>query len=176
MKKKVVLLFWGKGGNVERAARKVYKMFDPEIIDIFDVASFDISNLHKYKLLILGGATVGAETWMDVKDDNEWNVFFRSVEDMDLSGHYCAFFGLGDQVLYPDHFVDALGIFKKEMSLTNVKIIGEWPSDGYDFTDSDGYDGKMFFGLALDEDRQEEKTAERARRWTDQLKELTGIS
>ena len=42
------------------------------------------------------------------------------------------------------------------MKKTKAKIIGEWPIEGYRFTDSDGYDGKMFFGLALDEDRQPE--------------------
>ncbi|MEJ2593660.1 MAG: flavodoxin domain-containing protein [bacterium] len=173
--KKVVLLFWGTGGNVERAAKKVYKMFDPSLIDIYDVASFDTSTIRNYDLIILGGATVGAETWKDVTDDNEWNRFFRAVEHMDLSDKYCAFFGLGDQVLYPDHFVDALGIFKEEMAQTHVKIIGEWPIEGYRFTDSDGYDGKMFYGLALDEDRQEELTESRARKWTDQLKNIVGI-
>ena len=173
--KRVVLIFWGKGGNVERAARKVYKMFDPATADIFDVAGFDPSTIQNYDLIILGGATVGAGVWTDVKDDNEWNRFFRAVEKFDLSDKYCAFFGLGDQVLYPDHFVDALGIFKQEMVLTKVKIIGEWPTEGYRFTDSDGYDGKVFFGLALDEDRQEDLTESRARTWTDQLKKSAGF-
>ena len=173
--KKVVLIFWGKGGNVERAARKVFKMFDPKSADIFDVASFDTSTIQNYDLIILGGATVGAEIWTDVKDNNEWNRFFRAVENFDLSEKYCAFFGLGDQVLYPDHFVDALGIFKQEMEPTKANIIGEWPIEGYRFTDSDGYDGKMFFGLALDEDRQEDLTEPRAKTWTDQLKKSTGI-
>lgn len=173
--KKVVLIFWGKGGNVEQAARKIYKTFDPAVADIFDLASFDPTTVQNYDLIILGGATVGAEVWTDVKDDNEWNRFFRAVEKYDLSNNYCAFFGLGDQVLYPDHFVDALGVFKEEMKLTKARIIGEWPTEGYRFTDSDGYDGKMFFGLALDEDRQEELTATRAKTWTDQLKKIVGI-
>ena len=174
--KKVVLLFWGTGGNVERAARKIHKMFDPSIIDIHDVARFDTSKIGSYDLIILDGATVGAEVWTDVKEHNEWNRCFRAIEKEDLSGRYCAFFGLGDQVLYPDHFVDALGIFKQEMSQTKARIIGEWPTEGYRFTDSDGYDGKMFFGLALDEDRQEELTESRARKWTDQLKKTVGIN
>ena len=71
--------------------------------------------------------------------------------------------------------VDALGVFKEEMGKTNANIIGEWPIEGYRFTDSDGYDGKMFFGLALDEDRQEELTVERAAKWVADLKAATGI-
>lgn len=168
--KKVLLLFWGKGGNVERAAEKVNAMFSPGEIDMFDLVSFDVSTINDYHLIILGGSTIGAEIWTDVKDDNEWSRFFRAVEKHDLTGKYAAFFGLGDQVLYPDHYVDALGIFKEEMKKTKVKHIGKWPTEGYRFTDSDGYDGNMFFGLALDEDRQKELTQERAKKWTDQLR------
>ena len=173
--KRVVLLFWGKGGNVERAAEKVYAMFDANQIDMIDVAGFDVSTITDYDLVILGGSTVGAEIWTDVKDDNEWSRFFAAVEKIDLSGKHAAFFGLGDQVLYPDHYVDALGVFKEEMRKTNAKIIGEWPIEGYRFTDSDGYDGKMFFGLALDEDRQKDLTEERARKWTNILKKEVGL-
>jgi len=173
--KKVILLFWGKGGNVERAAEKVYSMFNNDQIDMIDVAGFDVAALTNYDLIILGGSTIGAEVWIDVKDDNEWSRFFSAIENMDLSGKYAAFFGLGDQVLYPDHYVDALKVFKEEMERTKATIIGEWPIEGYQFTDSDGYDGKMFFGLALDEDRQPELTEERARKWTNQLKQEVGL-
>ena len=173
--KKTLLLFWGKGGNVERAARKVHSLFNAAEIDIYDLASYDISTIQDYDLIILGASTIGAEVWMDVKDDNEWSRFFRAVEKLDLSGKYVAFFGLGDQVLYPDHFVDALGIFKMEMKDSNAQLIGEWPIEGYQFTDSDGYDGKMFFGLALDEDRQADLTLERAEKWIAQLKEEAGF-
>ena len=65
--KKIVLLFWGKKGNVERAARKVYAKFDPAIIDIFDVVSFDVSKVKDYQLLILCGSTIGAENWVEAK-------------------------------------------------------------------------------------------------------------
>lgn len=173
--KKVILLFWGKGGNVERAAEKVYAMFDEDQIDIIDVESFDVATLTNYDLIILGGSTIGAEIWTDVKDDNEWSRFFLAIENIDLSGKFTAFFGLGDQVLYPDHYVDALGVFKEEMERTNATIIGEWPIEGYQFTDSDGYNGKMFFGLALDEDRQPELTEKRAKKWTDQIKKEAGL-
>lgn len=173
--KKVVLLFWGKKGNVERAADKINAMFPSEQIDMFDVVSFDVSTITDYHLIILGGSTIGAEIWTDVKDDNEWSRFFAAVSKYDLSGKYLAFYGLGDQVLYPDHYVDALGIFKQEMINAKVHHIGEWSIEGYRFTDSDGYDGKVFFGLALDEDRQAELTKERVKQWTDQLKKEAGL-
>ncbi len=161
---------------MERAAQKVYAMFDPEITDIFDVASFDVSTIENYDLIILGGSTVGAERWLDTKADNDWNRFFRKLESHDLNSKNVACFGLGDQVLYPDHFVDGLGVFKEEIEKAKGKLIGQWPvTDDYTFTDSDGMEDGMFFGLALDLDNQDELTDERVKKWTDQLKAETGL-
>ncbi|HEY9113669.1 MAG TPA: flavodoxin domain-containing protein [Bacteroidales bacterium] len=173
--KKIVLLFWGKKGNVERAARKVYAKFDPAIIDIFDVVSFDVSKIKDYQLLILCGSTIGAENWQDVKDDNEWNRFFVKIRKYDLSKTKVASIGLGDQVLYPGHFVDGLAVFKEEMERVGAKMIGYWPTKGYDFTDSDGMEDDMFYGLALDLDRQDELTDERIDKWTKQVKAEAGL-
>lgn len=173
--KKVLLLFWGKGGNVERAARKVYSMFNSSDIDIIDVVSFDVQNIKQYKLVILGGSTIGAENWRDVKADNEWNRFFLKLVKYDLTGMKIATFGLGDQVLYPEHFVDGLGIFKDEIGKTKASLIGKWPTEGYIFTDSDGMEAGMFFGLALDLDQQDELTDERILNWTKQIKKEAGV-
>jgi len=170
--KKIILLYWGTGGNVERAAKKVYSMFDAATIDMADVVSFDMNTLSNYKLLIFGGSTIGAENWMDAKADNEWNRFFRKLEKQDAFDFKVAFFGLGDQVLYPDHFVDGLGVFQEEMDELNVPVIGQWPVEGYTFTDSDGMKNGMFYGLALDLDNEPELSDQRIKAWTDQLKKL----
>ncbi len=173
--KKVVLLYWGKGGNVEKAANTIYQQFDPEIIDIFPLDNFNVENLDQYKLVILGGSTVGAENWQDATNDNMWNNFLRKIENKDLSKLTFAAFGLGNQVLYPNHFVDGLGFFNEEISKTNAKVIGKWPTEGYSFTDSEGEENGMFYGLALDEDTEPELTAERAKKWTDELKKEMGF-
>lgn len=173
--KKIVLLYWGKGGNVERTANMVYGMFNPETIDIFDVVSFDVNNISNYDLMILGHSTIGAEDWMDAKADNEWNAFFRKIEAIDNKNIIAASFGLGDQVLYPDHFVDSLGVYKEEMDGMNIPIIGTWPTDGYSYTDSDGAKDGMFFGLALDIDNETELSTERIKQWTDGIKKQIGL-
>ncbi len=173
--KKIALLYWGKGGNVEHAAQVIYKLLGPETTDLFDVESFDINNLKNYELLIFGGSTVGAENWQDASNDNKWNKFFREIEKQDLSGIKVAAFGLGNQILYPEHFVDGLGIFKAEMDKTNAKIIGKWPIDGYKFTNSEGMHNGLFYGLALDEDNEPELTEERAKKWLERIKkEMAG--
>jgi len=173
--KKIVLLYWGKGGNVEATANKVFSMFDTETIDMFDVASFDANTLDNYDLMILGHSTIGAENWDDAESDNEWNRFFRKIESKDNHNILATSFGLGNQILYPDHFVDGLGIYKKEMDKLKINTIGLWPSAGYKFTDSDGEENGFFFGLALDVDNETKLTDERISSWTNQIKKEIGL-
>ncbi len=168
--KKIAVLYWGKGGSVERAAQIIFNQFGNQTADLFDLGSFDTKNLADYELVVLGGSTIGAENWEDTTNDNQWNQFFREIEDQELSGITFAIFGLGNQVLYPANFVDALGIFSAAISKTGARIIGKWPTEGYQFTDSDGLQKDNFFGLALDQDTQPERTLERTLKWTDLLK------
>ena len=173
--KKIILLYWGLGGNVERTANQIYNLFDPETIDISDVVSFDVNNLGKYELMILGHSTIGAEDWQEAKADNEWNAFFRRLEGIGKTNIIAASFGLGDQVLYPDHFVDSLGIYKEEMDNMNIPTIGSWPTAGYKYTDSDGEKDGAFFGLALDVDNEPELSQERMEKWTSEIKKILKI-
>ncbi|UBM62682.1 flavodoxin domain-containing protein [Candidatus Sulfidibacterium hydrothermale] len=168
--KKTALLYWGKGGNVENAAKIIYRQLDPQTTDFMPLDEFNPEDLDQYSLVILGGSTVGAENWEDTSNDNLWNNFFRNIQHKDLSHITFAAFGLGDQVLYPAHFVDGLGFFHEEISKTNARVIGRWPTEGYRFTDSEGVEGDYFYGLALDEDNEPEKTEERAKKWVAQLK------
>ncbi len=168
--KKIVLLYWGKGGNVENAAHKVYEKFDSDTIDIFDLVSFNIDTIKDYSHMILGHSTVGAEDWMDAKADNEWNNFFRKLEKIEKPEITASSFCLGDQILYPDHFVDSLGVYKEEMDNAGIPIIGQWSTEGYRFSDSDGEENGMFYGLALDMDNEFKLSEERIEKWTKELK------
>jgi flavodoxin I len=168
--KKIVLLYWPKEGSVEIAAKKIYACFESSVIDIFDVDSFDTSHLSDYEMIIMGNSTVGAENWEDADADNKWNKFFREIKVHDLSNKKIALFGLGNQILYPAHFVDGLGILNDEVSKFNGKLIGKWSTEGYSYTDSEGIEDDMFFGLALDEDTESELTDERIGKWTNILK------
>jgi len=165
--KKIVLLYWPKGGNTENAAAKIAKAFDN--IDVFDIKSFNVEDIKNYDFIITGASTIGAENWEDASNDNEWSRLDLELRKHDLSNKYVAFFGLGDQVLYPEHFVDVLGNFEKEFQNLNAKIVGRWPSTGYQFTDSDGEKDGFFYGLAIDEDNEDELTEERANKWATQI-------
>jgi len=168
--KEIVLLYWPKEGSVEKSAKKLFESFDKNEIDIFDLDSFDLKNLKNYKTIILGNSTVGAERWQDADNNNIWFSFFRELKDYDISKHQIALFGLGNQVLYPAHFVDGLGFLYEEVKNLNGNIIGKWPTEGYSFTDSEGVEDDYFYGLALDEDFEPELTQERINKWIEQLK------
>jgi flavodoxin I len=86
-----------------------------------------------------------------------------------------AIFGLGDQVLYPDHFVDSMQIIKKEFDLIGANLVGRWPVEGYYHTNSEAIEDGKFIGLALDEDQQPELTDQRIDKWVMQIVNESGL-
>jgi flavodoxin I len=167
---KIGIIYWPKGGNVETVARKIYNRFDKTKADVYDILSIEVTDLVNYDCLIFGGSTVGAETWQEVQDNNKWYNFFSEFDKVNLKNKEIAIFGLGNQILYPNNFVDGMAIIRDEFVKRGAKIIGKWSTEGYNFTDSAAVKDDYFCGLALDEDQQGELTDERISKWLDQLK------
>ncbi|MCG7586580.1 flavodoxin, partial [Photobacterium sp. OFAV2-7] len=117
-----------------------------------------------YDLLILGTPTAN---YGEMQPD--WDCFVPELEDADLSGKKIALFGLGDQVDYPDSFQDAMGDLADLIVEAGGELIGQWPTDGYEFNDSRAVKDDKFVGLALDEDRQPELTDDRIATWLNTL-------
>jgi len=164
------IIYWPKGGNVENVARKIYDRFDKTKANIYDILSIETTDLVNYDCLIIGSSTVGSETWQEAEDDNKWHLFFSALDKINLNGKVIALYGLGDHILYPNNFVDGMAAVKSEFEKRGAKIIGKWPTKGYDFTDSAAVEGDFFCGLALDEDQQYELTDERIDQWLTQIK------
>ena len=167
---KTGLFYWPKQGNVETCANKIYEQFDKSEIDLHSIDEASKMDLANYKMIIVGGSTVGADVWEKASDNNIWFDFFSKLEEAGLKGKPVAIFGLGDQILYPDHFVDGMMIIKKEFDKVGAKLIGRWSTEGYDFTGSESIEEDKFIGLALDEDQQDELSDERVKTWVDQIK------
>lgn len=172
---KTILLYWATGGNVEKAAKEIYAELGADKLEMADLASFDYQRFDEFDNFIFGIATVGAEIWRDTQGDNYWNDFFVELENKSFEGKKFAFYGLGNQVLYPEHYVDALGYLKNEVDKRNGTIVGFWPTEGYSYTDSEGEADGKFFGLALDEDFQKDLTPERIKQWTAQISHEMGL-
>jgi flavodoxin I len=63
----------------------------------------------------------------------------------------------------------------KPVLKNNGKVVGYWPTDGYDFSTSVGVaDNGKFYGLGIDVDNQEGMTEERIKAWVKQLKSELG--
>jgi flavodoxin I len=168
--KKILLIYWPEKGNVENVAKKFLSRFDKDQLTILSVAQINSQILSEYDYWIVGGSTSGSHVWKDADDSNRWWEFFKLLDEQDMQIKKVAFFGLGDQILYPHHFVDGLGVLKDEFQQRNAQIYGYWPTSGYKFYDSEGYENNHFFGLALDEDQQPELTDQRIDKWVEQLK------
>ncbi len=173
--KKVGLFYWPKNGNVECCAKKILTKFPREQIELHSIDEINDIRLENFDLFIVGGSTVGADVWEKSADSNCWFDFFKIVVNVDLKDKPVAVFGLGDQILYPDHFVDVIKIIKDEFEMGSAKLIGRWPTDGYEFTGSESVEGDKFFGLALDEDQQNDMTDERIDAWVKQILKEAGI-
>ena len=48
-------------------------------------------------------------------------------------------------------------------------VIGQWPTEGYDFNESAAVIDGKFVGLAVDEDHQEEMTTPRVEKWVKEI-------
>ena len=79
-------------------------------------------------------------------------------------------FGLGDQIGYPEYYLDAMGMLAEQLGAQGATFVGEWPSADYKFASSKALKANgNFIGLALDEDSQPEKTQERLEAWVAQV-------
>ncbi len=163
---KIGLFYGSTTGSTLKVAELIQEAFEPDSVEIIDVGKASPQDLSRYDVLILGTSTWH---WGGLQD--EWAAFEDQLTKEVLAGKTVAFFGLGDQKRYPDHFVDGIGLLYDKVKPTEARIIGTWPRDDYDYTASAAeLDGRLV-GLALDEDNEPGKTHDRIQRWVKQLKQ-----
>jgi flavodoxin I len=172
--KKIALIYWPKKGSTETAAHKIYSRFEKDVIDIFTITEINTAEFALYDAFIIGGSTTGADNWGQAHK-TRWSDFFKKLDKAEIKGKPFALFGLGNQVLYPNNFVDGM-VFLKELFENHGAILkGLWPVEGYDFQDSESVENGMFYGLALDFDHQDELTDARIDKWVIQIRKEFGI-
>lgn len=164
--KRVGIFYGSDSGSTAEIAFKIAnelsrKGFRTEIIDISE-AHGDIFD--RFDHIILGSSTMG----MGVLQE-DWEFMLGQLAEADFSGKKVALFGTGDQVTYPDTFVDGLGVLFEKVSGSGAHVVGRWSTDGYKFRESQGVMDREFVGLAIDEDTQPLHSNARIRAWVDQL-------
>jgi flavodoxin I len=167
-------LFYGStNGNTAAAAQLVQREFARQagiVVELLDVADYYLEEMRSFDYLILG-----IPTWNIGQLQRDWDAIIEEFDEVDLHGKMAALFGLGDQIGYPDTFGDALFFLADKLESQGTKIVGSWPTDGYNFSGSWALRDGHFIGLMLDEDNQRELTEERVRVWVSQLIEEFGF-
>jgi len=155
-------IFYGSNsGNTKYIAEQIAKKLE---VEAKDISKSSIEDLLEKDILILGTSTWGQG---DLQDD--WDEFLPQLEEANLNGKTVALFGLGDQEMYPDEFVDGLKILEDALG-EGVKRVGFWENTGYNFDESRSLIDEKFIGLVLDEDNQEELSEERIKKWVEKIK------
>lgn len=163
--KKIGLFYGSSTAKTAAVAQKVKEAFHDIQVDIIPVENSGEADFEAYDHII-----AGSSTWFDGELPDYWDEVMPVVTSADLKGKKVAVFGLGDQVKYPDNFVDAIGYLAEAFVNRGAILIGYTSAEGYNFNQSQALKKGMFMGLALDIENQSDKTDERIRKWVDQLK------
>jgi len=159
------IFFGGKdNGSTAKVARKIQDLFSADKATVHNVNNATKPDLEKYDFLVLGTAA-----WGIGEMHSDWERFIDTLVEAELDGKKIALFGLGDQKIYPESFVDGMGtIFCRLPNKDNV--VGYTSTRGYSFYYSTAEKDGQFVGLAIDDDTQPEFTDKRIKDWVKQIK------
>lgn len=163
---KKIGLFYGAGtAKTSVVAWKIQEAFGDKAVDIIPVENAWQKEFEIYENII-----AGTSTWFDGELPTYWDEILPELDTVNLSGKKVAIFGLGDQVNYPDNFVDGIGLLAQEFKNSGATIVGLTSPDGYTFEHSKALRNGKLLGLAIDVENQPDLTEERIKKWVEQLK------
>ena len=167
----VAIIYGSDTGATENVAKLIHQKIGENKVDLLEVCDVSPDDFKKYKIIL-----IGVPTWYIGELQSDWDYFLPDFKTIDFKGIKTTYFGLGDQLGYPDSFVDGIGILAKIVLENGGEVFGSWSTDGYDFDESLGVnpDGD-FYGLVIDDDNQHEMTDERIDKWLSQIKDQLSI-
>lgn len=163
----VAVFFGSDSGATKKVATLIANQFS---INALDIADTEVEDFEDYDLIILGTPTVN-----NGEIQSDWDYVLDDIEDLNLTDTKVALFGLGDQIEYSDTFIDALADLAQVCEDAGATIIGQWPTDGYEHSESRSENDGEFIGLAIDMERQADMTQARITNWVTKLKETLAI-
>ena len=110
------------------------------------------------------------KAWFDGELPTYWDEMIPEIESLDLKDKKVALFGLGDQIGYPDNFVDGLGILADAFEKAGAILVGFTSAEGYSFNRSRALRDGKWCGLVIDIENQSKLTDKRIADWCEQLK------
>jgi len=163
--KKIGLFYGISATKTAKVADKIKAAFGNTKIDIIPVEDAWKEDFEGYENII-----VGVATWFDGELPSYWDEVRPELESLNMKQKKIAIFGLGDQVKYPENFIDGVGILADKFESVGAKLIGFTSTEGYNFEKSRAVRNGKFLGLAIDFENQSVQTDERIQKWVEQLK------
>jgi len=167
---KIGIFYGPELGSVAKVAGLISDIFGKDNTDLVLIKNTTVQQVLNYDNIIFGFSTIGKEVWNASRHDSDWDDFVPHLNKVDLLGKTIAMYCLGDHLQYPNNFVDALGWMNERLLKINATVIGRVSVDGYRFNESEGAKNALFYGLAIDEDNESDKTPARVKSWVEQLK------
>lgn len=163
----IALIFGTDTGMTADVTDIIKERWTASKLEVMEVCDVNASDFERFDHLILG-----LSTWYDGDLQSDWETFYEEqFQQIDFTGKTVAIFGLGDQESYAEFFVDGVGILAEVILKNGGTIVGKWSTADYEFEISkakiDGED--MFYGLALDELNEPNKSDERINGWLAQI-------
>ncbi len=174
MARAAIGLFYGSSTcYTEMAAEKIQQRLGSDTVDLFNIAEEPIITAAFYDYLIFG-----IPTWDYGELQEDWENIWEEIDDIDFSGKTVALFGLGDQIGYPEWFLDAMGYLHSKIAGLGATTVGYWPTRGFRFEASQALadSGRQFVGLALDDENEFEHTDARIQAWCEQIAAEFGLN
>ena len=156
----------------EKIVAELTRLQGEGFVDLHNVENEPVTTMESYNFLILG-----IPTWDYGELQEDWENVWDDIDHLKLTGKTVALFGLGDQVGYPEWFLDAMGYLWAKVCNQGAKTVGYWPVDGFEFEQSKALtaDEQSFVGLAIDDENQFEFTDERIANWCQQIIKEFGL-
>jgi flavodoxin I len=161
IKMKICIIYGSTSSSTEQAALKIKKNLEVSYeVNLYNIYKHDISIVKGYKSII-----IGCPTWDIGLLQEDWRTTFPNIDKINFKDKKVAYFGAGDQFVYSETFLDALGTLEKKISSLGGKTIGYCSSKDYKFRNSKALRGEKFVGLGFDNDNEPEKTERRINEW-----------
>ncbi len=166
------IIFGTDTGRTRRVAKLIAKKLGVAAADPVNINKLTVDHFLAFDALIIGTPTLGDGEVPGLGSgagSESWAEFLPQLEGADMSGKVVAIFGLGDQKTYANEFCDAMMALYECVTACGATVVGEWPTDGYEFEVSQAEDNGVFIGLALDNDNQADLTEARVDAWLEQV-------
>ena len=172
--KKIGIFFGTDSGTTRLMAKKLAKKLGDDIAaKPLNINRASVDDLLQYDVLILGTPTYGEGQWPSAATgvkDGSWEEFAPKLAGVDLTGKTVALYGLGNQEKYADRFASGLFMLYQLFVNAGATVVGDWSTEGYEFTHSNAVIDGRFVGLVLDHNSQGMLTEARLDAWVDAIR------